>query len=54
MQRMECTRCGKEFEVHTGCSCCAPSPGPFFCPDCGSELRRMAPAYYFSGEFEDE
>jgi hypothetical protein len=54
MERLQCTQCGREFILNTGCSCCAPPPGPHFCPECGAVLRGTAPAYFFSGGMDEE
>ena len=38
MERYRCSKCSREFFVKDTCTCCAPAPGPHFCPDCGGEL----------------
>jgi hypothetical protein len=54
MKRLKCPKCSQEFVMQTGCSCCAPTPGPHFCPECGAVLRGMDTPYFVTGGWDEE
>ncbi|MDD5049914.1 MAG: hypothetical protein PHH09_13395, partial [Methanoregulaceae archaeon] len=41
MELLVCPRCGGEFYLYTGCSCCGPPSGLHYCPECGAVLQGM-------------
>ncbi|MGV8088174.1 MAG: hypothetical protein ACP5NU_03830 [Methanomicrobiales archaeon] len=46
MDRYRCSQCSQEYFLKNTCSCCAPPPGPHFCPECGGELFRIGGDYF--------
>jgi hypothetical protein len=54
MDRFRCTKCNEEFFLQNSGSCCAPPPGPHFCPDCGGLLHRIAAGYVCFPECDEE
>jgi hypothetical protein len=54
MERFVCPQCKGEFYLNTGCSCCLPPPGPYYCPECGAVLNRKMPTYFYSSSWDDE
>ena len=48
MDRYRCSKCNQEFFLKNSCSCCAPPPGPHFCPECEGELFRIGGDYVCS------
>lgn len=48
MERLHCSRCDEDYLLNTGCSCCAPLPGPFRCPRCGAVLDGAERPYFIS------